>query len=573
MRLPWQRRPRAREMRPRATSVYKTHRTRTTASTTLVSCVVLVAAAAQVGSAQAYSAFPGQRTHSPCTTDADCIYDGCGDSPHFQSPAGCYSTPIIYYSPISYRACGQSSRVGDGLDQYRSCDPPAAPGWGNCNECPERPCPPGTYSRNGRGGGAGDGATTCFPCINGSISTEKATSCTCMSGYTFLDNELACRPCPDPQKNTCFSVSPRTCGPCAFFTDLQGVLRLTGKCAGKCDDKTASNELDLRGMGIKKFMPGIFHNLTEVKTLLLGENPLDNVPGEIVSSLIALETVILNEVDLSKVNLTMAGLKRFELVEIPYVACGECKFYRNISGAIQKTKKCNSTCESIYFSFYDGLPMTMESGLFANLGVKTLYLGGQTETIQANIFGDNPSLEHFAFGGYMMSASLKYLKHDLFDGFPKLQSVYFSFGYSSEPEDERSRLAGSMKCFPVLLNESGLSILHPHIPTCPKNCTSGTYYVPNATDTLGGHGHEWTHGQFGHGSCEICPPNTYMPGVGARSCLPCPGGSVSEAGSQSCVARTPGTLCQKRPSMCQKRPSRKPELSSSYSWYAVSKET
>ena len=95
MRLPWQRRPRAREMRPRATSVYKTHRTRTTASTTLVSCVVLVAAAAQVGSAQAYSAFPGQRTHSPCTTDADCIYDGCGDSPHFQSPAGCYSTPII----------------------------------------------------------------------------------------------------------------------------------------------------------------------------------------------------------------------------------------------------------------------------------------------------------------------------------------------------------------------------------------------------------------------------------------------------------------------------------------------
>ena len=139
MRLPGQRRTRAREMRPRATSVYKAHRTRTTASTTLVSCLVLVAAAAQVGSAQAYSAFPGQRTHAPCTTDADCIYDGCVDSPLFQSPAACCSTPIIYYSPISYRACGQSSRVGDGLDQYRSCDPPAAPGWGNCNECPERP--------------------------------------------------------------------------------------------------------------------------------------------------------------------------------------------------------------------------------------------------------------------------------------------------------------------------------------------------------------------------------------------------------------------------------------------------
>lgn len=339
----------------------------------------------------------------------------------------------------------------------------------------------------------------------------------------------------------CFSVTPRTCGPCAFFTDLQGVLRLHGKCAGKCDDKTASNVLDLRDMGIKKFMSGIFHNLNDVKTVLLGENPLVNVPGEIVSSLPLLETVILNEVDLRKVNLTTAGLKPFELMEIPYVVCGECKFYRNISGGIQKTKTCNSTCESVWFYGTDSLPMTMEIGLFANLGVKTVNIGGQTETIQADAFGDNPPLEHLYFGLMMTSSSLRYLKHDLFDGFQNLKSIYFTFGWDVS-EDKLSRFE-TMTCFPVLLNKSGLSISHPNIPTCPTNCTSGTYYVPNATAPKD-HSYRWTHGEFGNGICEICPPNTYMPGVGARSCLSCPDGSVSQAGSQSesnCVVPPPGS--------------------------------
>ena len=117
-------------------------------------------------------------------------------------------------------------------------------------------------------------------------------------------------------------MTPRTCGPCTFFTDLQGVLRLHRKCAGKCDDQPASHVLDLRDMGIKTFTPEIFHNLTEVQTLLIGENPLINVPGDIVSSLPLLGTVILNEVDLSKINLTMAGLKPFELMEIPNGGCG-----------------------------------------------------------------------------------------------------------------------------------------------------------------------------------------------------------------------------------------------------------
>jgi len=141
-----------------------------------------------------------------CSQDSDCNYNGCerSDGNSRCTSGSCYGAPCTLRSSGGCMSCGW---MGEGL-------PDGCPVYGNC---PERPCPSGTFSSNtvgeyviayfcqangvGRGGGTmSDGVTptgcTCTKCPVGKYSnTAGATVCTdCGAGNWSNVGATGCTP-------------------------------------------------------------------------------------------------------------------------------------------------------------------------------------------------------------------------------------------------------------------------------------------------------------------------------------------------------------------------------------------
>ena len=220
-------------------------------------------------------------------------------------------------------------------------------------------------------------------------------------------------------------------------------------------------------------------------------------------------------------------------------ACGDCNFYVSES-ELKRFGSCNAAITPCNDTLsLRGSPLAsiskVSEGVFHGLDalISLDMSSNELTSLSPNIFRDLSSLISlnlssnkfdqmpaqvlYRLAGSANVATHLYLDHNPIYSVPEL--------VANEIKAANLYLRGtSLACLPEFpgVNSGGVSS---DVSACPTSCTAGTYYVPEDSD------------------CSECPFNTYMDGIGASACVPCPEHSVTRHVGSTSLDDCESTLC------------------------------
>jgi cysteine-rich repeat protein len=233
------------------------------------------------------------------------------------------------------------------------------------------------------------------------------------------------------------------------------------------------------------------------------------------------------------------------VVQSALAACGDCSFY-----VIQRELRRSGTCNTAVAPCNEtlnlrGSPLAsisrVSEGVFQGLHalISIDLSNNELTNLSTGIFRDlsclvslNLSSNKFdqipagvlsRLSGSANVATNVYLDKNPISSVPEL--------VAKEIKAAKLYLRGtSLGCLPDFPGVGSANITS-DVPACPASCTAGTYYVPDAL------------------TCSDCPFDTYMGGLGASTCVPCPELCVSRQLGSTSLDHCKSTMASGTPAL------------------------
>ncbi len=218
------------------------------------------------------------------------------------------------------------------------------------------------------------------------------------------------------------------------------------------------------------------------------------------------------------------------VVQSALAACGDCSFYV-IHRELRRSGTCNTAIAPCNETLnLRGSPLAsisrVSEGVFQGLHalISIDLSNNELTNLSTGIFRDLSSLVSLNLSSNKFDQIPAGVIYRLSGSANVATNVYFDKNpISSIPELVAKEIKAanlylrgtSIGCLPDFPGVDSANIIS-DVPRCPASCTAGTYYVPDALN------------------CLDCPLDTYMGGLGASTCVPCPELFVSrQLGSRS----------------------------------------